>query len=75
VTDPPTCPVNPGVVTGIQEARHIRRPPYHAIALWVPGLGVSYAYVRLRSRLAQTGAVSPWSAPEALAPTPAGAWS
>jgi uncharacterized membrane protein YbhN (UPF0104 family) len=31
---------------------------YHAIALWVPGLGGSYAYLRLRPRLVQTGAVS-----------------
>jgi uncharacterized membrane protein YbhN (UPF0104 family) len=35
---------------------------YHAVALWVPGLGGFYAYVRLRPRLVQTGAVSKWSA-------------
>jgi len=50
---------------------------YHAIALWVPGIGGSYAYLRLRPRLVQTGAVTPWTAPEALAPAPAPAeaWS
>jgi uncharacterized membrane protein YbhN (UPF0104 family) len=35
---------------------------YHAIALWVPGLGGVYAYLRLRPRLVQTGSLSRWSA-------------
>ncbi len=50
---------------------------YHAIALWVPGLGGSYAYLRPRPRLVQIGVVSRWTAPEALTPatTPAEAWS
>jgi hypothetical protein len=39
---------------------------YHAVALWVPGLGGFYAYVRLRPRLVQAGAVSKWSAREPL---------
>jgi uncharacterized membrane protein YbhN (UPF0104 family)/nucleotide-binding universal stress UspA family protein len=32
---------------------------YHAIALWVPGVGGLYAYVRLRPRLVAPGAVAP----------------
>ena len=47
----------------------------YAIALWVPGLGGSFAYLRLRPRLVQSGAVSPWSAPEVLTPAPVEAWS
>jgi uncharacterized membrane protein YbhN (UPF0104 family) len=31
---------------------------YHAIALWVPSLGGSYAYLRLRPRLVHAGAIS-----------------
>jgi uncharacterized membrane protein YbhN (UPF0104 family) len=44
---------------------------YHAIALWVPGLGGVLAYVRLRSRLAQPadqGARSGCSPEETLMP-------
>ncbi len=44
---------------------------YHAIALWVRGLGGFYAYVRLRPRLVQAGAVSKWSAREPLSAPPA----
>jgi uncharacterized membrane protein YbhN (UPF0104 family) len=39
---------------------------YHAIALWVPGLGGFYAYLRLRPRLVQTRSVSRRAAREAL---------
>lgn len=31
---------------------------YHAIALWIPGFGGSYAYLRLRPRLVQTESAS-----------------
>ena len=31
---------------------------YHAIALWIPGVGGFYAYLRLRPRLLQTGSVT-----------------
>jgi len=39
---------------------------YHAVALWVPGLGGLCAYVRLRPRLVQTGSASTRSPREPL---------
>jgi uncharacterized membrane protein YbhN (UPF0104 family) len=45
---------------------------YHAIALWIPGLGGLYAYARLRPRLLhQTGCIPTARLETAAVPTPA----